>query len=203
MKIRNMSISELFEKVWFRIINGIIFNYHNVKHQKFSIKGYIRIYRETPTIPELPRESIYIGNNFGCNSGLKYNPIGGDLCTIIRTIDNGTIKIGNNVGMSNATLVARENITIEDDVLLGGGVKMYDNDFHSLDYETRVYRPYDDIKSKPIKIYKGAFIGAGSYILKGVTIGEKSIVGAGSVVAKDIPPGEIWAGNPAKFIRKI
>ena len=72
-----------------------------------------------------------------------------------------------------------------------------------MDYDTRVYRPYEDIRSKPVKICKGAFIGAGSYILKGVTIGEKSIVGAGSVVTKDIPSGEIWAGNPAKFIRKV
>ena len=42
-----------------------------------------------------------------------------------------------------------------------------------------------------------------SIILKGVTIGENSVVGAGSVVTKDIPSGEVWAGNPAKFIRKI
>ena len=47
------------------------------------------------------------------------------------------------------------------------------------------------------------FIGANSIILKGVTIGERSIIGAGSVVTKNIPDDEIWAGNPAKFIRKI
>jgi len=45
-----------------------------------------------------------------------------------------------------------------------------------------------------------AFIGAGSYILKGVTVGKYSIIGAGSVVTKDVPQGEIWAGNPAKKI---
>ena len=53
---------------------------------------------------------------------------------------------------------------------------------------------------EPVRICEGAFIGAGCYILKGVTIGEHAIVGAGSVVAKDIPAGEIWAGNPAKKI---
>lgn len=38
--------------------------------------------------------------------------------------------------------------------------------------------------------------------MKPVTIGEDAIVGAGSVVTKDIPAGEVWAGNPARFIRK-
>lgn len=39
-------------------------------------------------------------------------------------------------------------------------------------------------------------------VVKPVTIGERAIIGAGSVVTKDIPANEVWAGNPAKFIRK-
>jgi acetyltransferase-like isoleucine patch superfamily enzyme len=35
-----------------------------------------------------------------------------------------------------------------------------------------------------------------------LTIGEGALVGAGSVVTKDIPDGEIWVGNPARFLRK-
>ena len=60
-----------------------------------------------------------------------------------------------------------------------------------------------NVISKPIIINKGVFIGAHSIILKGVTIGNSSVVGAGSVVTKSIPEKEIWAGNPAKFIKKI
>ena len=57
--------------------------------------------------------------------------------------------------------------------------------------------------TKPVEIREGAFVGAHCIILKGVTIGKEAIVGAGSVVTKSIPDGEIWGGNPAKFIRKI
>lgn len=53
-----------------------------------------------------------------------------------------------------------------------------------------------------VHIHKFAFIGAGAIICNAVDIGEGAIVGAGSVVTKDIPPYEIWAGNPAKFIKK-
>ena len=189
----------IYNKIYYKIFNLINFKINNVQHKKFNIVGNIKIYRENC---DKKTNNIFIGDDFGCNSGLKNNPIGGDVCTILRTIGTGVIKIGNNVGISNSTLVARNKIEIEDNVLLGGGVKIYDNDFHSLNYNTRISKPYDDIKSKEVKICKGAFIGAGSYILKGVIVGEQSIVGAGSVVTKNIPPGEIWAGNPAKFIKK-
>lgn len=59
------------------------------------------------------------------------------------------------------------------------------------------------IKSKPVVIKRGAWIGGGSIILKGVVIGEYSVIGAGSVVTRSVPAGEIWAGNPARFIRKL
>lgn len=46
------------------------------------------------------------------------------------------------------------------------------------------------------------FIGTGTIISKDVRIGNHCIIGAGSVVTKDIPDNEIWAGNPARFIKK-
>jgi acetyltransferase-like isoleucine patch superfamily enzyme len=39
----------------------------------------------------------------------------------------------------------------------------------------------------------------GAKIIGGATIGKNSIVGMGSIVTKDIPPDEVWFGNPAKF----
>ena len=52
-----------------------------------------------------------------------------------------------------------------------------------------------------IKIGNNCFIGCRSILLPGVTIGDNSIIGAGSVVTKDVPSGEVWAGNPARFIK--
>ena len=63
--------------------------------------------------------------------------------------------------------------------------------------------PDPGIGTKPVLIRQGAFIGAHSIILKGVTIGRHSVIGAGSVVTHDVPDNEIWAGNPAVFVKRI
>lgn len=57
-------------------------------------------------------------------------------------------------------------------------------------------------ESGEVRIKKNAFIGTGTIITKPVPIGERAIVGAGSIVTKNIPDDEVWAGNPARFIRK-
>ena len=59
------------------------------------------------------------------------------------------------------------------------------------------------IHRKPVLIEDGAFIGTGTIILKGTHIGRGSIIGAGSIVSGEIPPFEIWAGVPAKYVKKI
>lgn len=52
-----------------------------------------------------------------------------------------------------------------------------------------------------VHIKPNAHIGANTIICKPVTIGENAVVGAGSIVTKDIPDNEVWAGNPARYIR--
>ena len=63
------------------------------------------------------------------------------------------------------------------------------------------FAKFDDISDKKIVISSDVWIGAGVTVLSGITIGVGAVVGAGSVVTHDIPPYEIWAGNPAKKIR--
>ena len=94
-------------------------------------------------------------------------------------------------------------MTIGSRTLIGGGTKIYDTDFHSLDHRQRGDYGRETAVTKPVRIGEDVFIGAHSIILKGVTIGDRSIVGAGSVVTKAIPADEVWAGNPARCIRRI
>lgn len=54
-----------------------------------------------------------------------------------------------------------------------------------------------------VNIGERVFIGMNSLIVNSVDIGDYAVIGAGSVVTHDIPSGEIWAGNPARFIRKV
>lgn len=53
-----------------------------------------------------------------------------------------------------------------------------------------------------IKIGSNVFIGIKCIILMDTTIGDNVIIGAGSVVKGEIPSGGVWAGNPARFIKR-
>ena len=86
-----------------------------------------------------------------------------------------------------------QDIFIEEGVRLTSGVKIVT---HFMNPNTG---SYDRGK---VHICKGAYLGMNTLVVKPVTIGERAIIGAGSVVTKDIPANEVWAGNPAKFIRK-
>ncbi len=144
-----------------------------------------------------------IGKRVRINSSLNSNPVG--LCSqsVLFAYEKAIIQIGNNVGMSNSLLCAMENIVIEDDVHLGGGTQIFDNDFHAIQYGKRMEKPDTNIRISPVFIRKGAFIGCNSIIGKGVVVGQRSVIAAGSVVVKSIPDDEIWGGNPAQFIKTI
>jgi acetyltransferase-like isoleucine patch superfamily enzyme len=115
------------------------------------------------------------------------------------------LNIGNNVGISQTAIVCHLRISIGNNVKIGAGVCIYDTDFHSLNPEIRGNFKLDmDAKIKqPVIIKDNAFIGAHSTILKGVTIGKNSVIGACSVVTKDVEDNEVWAGNPAKLVKKL
>lgn len=175
-----------------QIANTVILNRYGVQvGDNPSITGIIWIEN---------KGSLSIGHDFRGNSGANINPIGGDTKLRLIALEGASLRIGNSCRFSNSTLVARTCITIGDHVFIGGGCRIWDNDFHSLDAGYREATRDPDIRSKPIVIGSHAFIGASSIILKGVSIGEYSVVGAGSVVTRDVPARQVWAGNPARFV---
>ena len=159
-------------------------------------------YKGFPFIYRVDNSEIVIGNNVTIKSSFLSNLVGLYQRTIIVTrCKNGKIIIGDNVGMSGTTIYAREKIEIGDNTLIGGNVKILDNDFHPLDVDDRINDIKEKIKSKPIKIGKNCFIGVNAIILKGTELGDGCVVGAGSVVCGKYPDNSVIVGNPAKKIR--
>lgn len=97
------------------------------------------------------------------------------------------------------TLVDDADIFIEDDVMIGPNVTLCTGT-HPVALRLRAKSAQ---YNKPVRICRGAWIGAGSIVLPGMTVGEGSVVGAGSVVVHDIPAGVIAVGNPCRVLRKI
>jgi acetyltransferase-like isoleucine patch superfamily enzyme len=151
------------------------------------------------------RSKMSVGRKFMMNNGILNSKIGRQQPCFFVVFKNAELIIKDNVGISGTAIICWNRIEIGDNARIGGGTVIYDTDFHSLDYRDRISHPEikENIKTSPVVVGKNVFIGAHSTILKGVTIGENAIVGACSVVAKDIPANQIWAGNPAKFIRNI
>ncbi|MRX63333.1 acyltransferase [Maribacter luteus] len=176
----------------------LLFYGNRVNHRDYKTKGL-------PYLMVARGGEFLIGENFRMNNTIASNPIGCAQPCMFFVDRNAKLIIGDHVSMSQSALVCHVGITIGDYVKIGGGVCIYDTDFHSLDAKIRRDSMADMANKKklPVVIHDNVFIGAHSKILKGVTIGENSIIGASAVVTKDIPANEIWGGNPAKKIKSI
>ena len=93
-----------------------------------------------------------------------------------------------------SSLGALGGIELGDDVRISRGVVI-----ETASLETDRPLPYPHT-AKPIRIGRGAWIGANAVVLGGVTIGAQAVVAAGALVTKDVPPNIIVAGVPAKPI---
>lgn len=119
----------------------------------------------------------------------------GENCNICANVlVENEVVIGNDVTVKSGVQLW-DGVELEDKVFIGPNVT-FTNDMYPRSKNTE----YELLRTK---VCKGASIGANSTICPGVTIGEGSMIGAGSVVTKNVPAGELWLGNPAKFIRKI
>lgn len=186
-----------------------LFIYPHWNSFKFKLKGVsfgkkMNIY--TKLYLHIGLESqIKIGDYFTFTSGDCINPLCRNIKGCIVTNPKASINIGDNVGISSSCLWAHSSINIGNNVKIGGDCILMDSDAHSLNYLDRRHPEMDRLNKTdiPINIEDDVLIGTRCIILKGVTIGARSIIGSGSVVTKSIPSDCIAAGNPCKIIRNI
>lgn len=159
-------------------------------HVRFRGKTIIRAYK---------KGAITIGNNTVFNSCQNKNLVGLLGPTILCACDGGRIIIGNNSGFSSVVINARSSIAIGNYVKVGGNVRIFDHDFHPLNWEDRRTSQLEEkVRVAPVIIEDDVFIGTNAIVLKGTHIGARSIVAAGSVVmGLDVPPDSMVKGNPA------
>lgn len=186
---------------WFKLIMRLT----KVEYGKnLLLKGIPVIYNKSGA-------KLKIGKNVTVKSSFLSNLVGLYSRTIIVTrASEAVIEIGDNVGISGATIYARKGIYIGDNTCIGGNCKILDNDFHPVDAEVRNRLladinggDSDLIPSREIHIGKNCFIGCNSIILKGTVLGDGCVVGAGAVVSGTFDRNSVLVGNPAEVIRKV
>ncbi len=134
-------------------------------------------------------------NLYGCTIGDRTK-----LGTFVEVQKNAFI--GCDCKISSHSFIC-EGVHIGDRVFVGHGVTFINDRFPRATTAEGHLRTEGEWTVTETHVRDGASIGSGSTILCGITIGEGAIVGAGSVVTRSVPAGEIWAGNPARFLRKV
>ena len=101
---------------------------------------------------------------------------------------------------SHAMIHARRGVHLGRRVLLAPSVFISDtiHEYRDAD-EPVINQPVSE--GAPVVVGEGSFLGIGSCVLPGVTIGEHAVIGANAVVACDIPPYSVAVGNPARVVR--
>ncbi len=139
-------------------------------------------------------KGIIIGDNvmIGRNAWLQID--GNDLSSKI------SIGDGTNIGR-NATFLVKKGIVIGKKCLFSYGVSIMDHDHL---FKANI-SPMDSglTAGEQIEIDDDCFIGARSFILKGVKLGKHCVVGAGSIVTKSFPPYSVIVGSPARAIKSL
>ena len=175
-------VYSFFRKGYFRMIGGVC-------GKNVIFQGKCEFWKDYGS-------RMVIGDNCSFNSKSRFNHIGMNHRCILSTMDPGAeLIIGNNVGVSAASITAFKSVRIGNNVRIGANCVIMDGDFH-LD-DPRVGAP------KPVVIGDNVWLGYGVIVQKGVTIGENSVIGMNSVVTHDIPANVMAAGMPAKVIKSL
>lgn len=146
------------------------------------------------------RDSVNVGSRVVCKGILRVEP-------------TGRLTIGDEVYIGdNSVISAAEHINIGNGTLIAHGVNVFDNTSHPINWQERRSHfkrilgypsdhPYK-IDHAQIVIGENCWLAMGSTVIKGVTIGDRSIIGAGCVVTKDVPSDTLVVGD-GKYISLI
>lgn len=160
--------------------------------------------QSVPVCYRHPKGQITLGSSVAIINTMRENLAGVTHPTVLVCAGEGAIlAIGNHVGISGAVLYCSTNVTIEDHVQIGAGVRIYDTDFHPIDALQRRHNIVEAVPRAAVHIGHDVWIGACAMVLKGVTIGANSVIAAGAVVVRDVPPNSVVAGVPARVVRRL
>jgi acetyltransferase-like isoleucine patch superfamily enzyme len=135
-------------------------------------------------------DNVWLGGNVAIMSG--------------RMIDEPRFVMRDNAMLGwNVMITVNREVVIEEHVRVSYDCRITDSDAHPQEADLRALnQPAHPEDIRPVRICKYAWIGNGTHIMKGVTIGEGAIIGANSVVINDIPPYCLAVGNPARAYLK-
>ena len=158
-----------------------------------------------PIVRMTKGSSIRIGDRAVLCSDSRFTDLGVNHPVVLRTLGaDAQIVIGNDSGISGGSLCDALSVKLGQECLLGANATITDTDFHAIKPDGHRFNiSHQDIAVAAVKIEDNVFIGTGAVVLKGVCVERKGVVGAMSVVSKSVGMNEIWAGNPAVFIREI
>jgi len=104
--------------------------------------------------------------------------IGPGTVLLAGTVLTASVSVGAHVAIMPHVTLTHDDV-IEDLVTIAAGARL----------------------SGGVRVCAGAYVGTGALVRQGVTIGAGALIGMGTVVLDDVPPGEVWAGSPARYLR--
>lgn len=117
----------------------------------------------------------------------------------VEDLKRNGMKIGNNVQILHGTILDSSRPFL---IEIGSNVT-FAPCCHVLTHDASMEMFLEKTRIGKVIIHDNCFIGAGSIILPGVSIGPNAVVGAGSVVSRNVPADSVAAGNPARVISRI
>lgn len=145
---------------------------------------------------------ISIGNNFTALERLRMEAIG----SYADSVFNPSLVIGHNVIFNTDIHIGCiDSVRIGDNVLLASRIFISDHSHGSIDAGALLLPPNQRplISKGPVVIEDNVWLGEGVCVLPGVTIGRNSIIGANSVVVSDCESNAVYAGVPARLIKRL